>query len=201
MTNAVDPINKIVLWSFPDGTNGETPNRVLVYNWNLQRWSYGDLTCDMLLRIRTQGVSPDSWDAVYGSPDTMTESPDSRIFMGGKLVLSAFSTDHKLSFFTGAALEATITTGEIGDENGRMSFVTGVRPLVEGGASALVALSYRDDQADQPTISDYTSKDISGVCPHRRYARYFRANVKIPAASTWVHAVGVEPYFEVGGYR
>ena len=202
MTNCVDPINKVIIWSFPSGRAGETPDTVIMYNWALDRWSYGEITIDMLFRGRSQAVSPDSWDAVYGSPDSMTISPDSRVFLGGSLVLSAFSANKKMAFFNGDTLEATITTKEFGDENGGMVFATGVRPLIEGSsANASVSLSYKNDQTGTMTTGSYTSRGVTGICPQRKMARYFRANVKIPAASSWSHAVGVEPFFTVGGDR
>ena len=47
--SAVDPINKIFYWAYPGAGNlGGVPNRMLAYNWALDRWSLIELGGDVV---------------------------------------------------------------------------------------------------------------------------------------------------------
>ena len=198
---AVDPINKIVIWVYPEnGTATGNPSKYIAYHWNVDEWSHGEFDCQLIFRDMTQGYNLDNADGLGYTVDTAPFGPDSRAWTGGRLILSAFDTDKKLARFTGSALAATIETGEIGGMElvgnpSQRLFVNGVRAYVDGG-TVTVGLKYRDLPGASLTTDGPNSIDADGMAHFTRSARYVRAQVNIAAGGTWTHAQGVD--FDAG---
>src|SRR5262249_51632295 len=138
ISGVVDPINKLFFWSYPGaGNSGGTPNRLLIYNWALQRWSYADVTAELVFRSLSEGYTLESLDATGYNLDTLPYSLDSRAWTGGSPFLSAFDSAHKLALFNGATLAAQLETTNFALDGGARVFVSGVRPLIDGGAPSV----------------------------------------------------------------
>lgn len=199
ITGTADPINKLIIWSFPTGATGATPDKVLIWNWALNRWSYGDLACEMLLRARTTGYTLEQLDSVSASIDALPLSLDSRIWTGGRVALAGFDTSHQLAFMTGANQAATLTTAEF-DGQGKRMFINGIRPIVDGG-TVLASVGYRETPDGAVSYTVATAPGANVVCPQRVSTRYARARVEIAAGGTWTHATGIEPSMRQEGRR
>jgi hypothetical protein len=193
--------NKLIIWAYPGSGNvGGNPNKLLIYNWQLDRWSYGETEVELLASLVTPGLTLDQLDTITTDLDALPFSLDSVVWTEGSVPLSGINTDHKLVYFDGTAKEAIMETGEFGDGNGNRSFLTGLRPFVDGGAPT-VSLGHRNKPQETPAYTTATIQNNAGVCPQRKDSRYFRARVTIPAAASWTHAQGVEPYFVKSGER
>lgn len=196
ITAAANPINKTVYWSYPSklADNGQ-PDSIIVYNWETGRWSHGDLDADIIFSNLTIGYDLEQLDS-FGNMDTLTTSLDDRFWINGLFSLAAFDIDHKLSTFTGSALEGTITTKEFGGmelwqtANERM-YVDGVRPYVDGGEYT-VSLEYRDAPKGDVTVDGPNTVNDNGMANFTRSCRYARVTVTIGAGGIWSHAQGVD---------
>lgn len=189
----IDPINKIYFCAYPGpGNSGGNPNEMLAYNWSLKRWSWiTGITCELLLRSLSFGYTLDQLDTVNASLDALPFSLDSRAWTGGRLLLSAFDTNHKLNYFTGAALAPQVDSSEVQIIPGRRAFVSGIRPLVDGGAPT-IAVGVREKTTDTVTFGSAVAVDVDGQCPQRASARYHRARIELPAGSSFTHISGAE---------
>jgi hypothetical protein len=201
VVGAADPINKLVIWAYPgSGHIGGNPNRLIMYNWALGRWSYSDgITCETIYKDLTSGTTLEGLDALGYTLDTLPISLDSRSWTGGRLVLSAFDTSHRLCRFAGSNLAATLETGEF-NGSGTRAFVNGFRPIVDGG-TITGSIKYRDLPTASLTETTDNSVDADGAIHHRISARYARAQVNIAAGGTWTHAQGIEPLIAKEGQR
>lgn len=199
VVGVADPINKLVMWAFPDGNAGSTCNNLIIWNWELNRWSHGEINCEAIFSLRTLGYTLESLSAKYSDLDALPFSLDSRIWTGGRPALGVFNTSHKLGFLTGASLAATITTGEF-DGDGRRVFISGVRPIIDGG-NPTVSIGSRDSLRDSLNYSFATQPEADGICPQRVSTRYARARITTQAGDKWTHAMGVEPVYTVEGRR
>lgn len=197
---AADPINKLLLWSYPSTSSQTgTPDTIIAYHWSEKRWSKVSLSVEFLCRSLTTSVTLEGLDALGYTLDTLPFSLDSRAWTGGKPVLSGFSTSHKLSLLTGANLQATIETGEF-ENNGSFIYVSGVRPIVDGGTPT-VSIGTRNTPQGSVAYTTASSPGDDGICPQHISARYARAQIIIPSGSAWSHAVGVQPYVRQEGGR
>lgn len=195
ITAAADPINKLLIWSYPIGGSSGNGARLLIYNWELGRWSSAEVECELIYRALSQGYTLEDLDA-FGTLDALPVSLDSRTWTGGRLILAAFDTEHKLALFTGSALAAELETGEfVGDKR---QFVSGLRPIVDGG-TVTAKVGYRDTTSGSVTYTTGTTAGADGICPQRISTRYARANFAV--TGSWSHAAGFEAMMRAEGRR
>lgn len=211
---AIDLQNKLVAWVFPgSGSTGSLPNKIYFYQWDQNRWSEADIDTEWVIPAATQGYTLESLDNVLtggGSPgggaaasgvDTVgAASFDSDVWKGGQFRFSAFDQDHKLSYFTGSNLAATLETGEFTAFPGRRARVRSIRPEVDGG-TLTVAVAGRQLLTATATYDTAASINSIGECSVDNSARYHRARVSIAAGGTWTHAQGVEATVAVSARR
>ena len=192
VTGAVDPINKMIFWAYPgNGSFMGNPNHLMIYNWATDRWAYGELSCEVLFRGLGLGFSLDGLDSLGLGLDSLPFSLDSSAWVGGALQIAAFDTNHNLAYFNGSALAASVDCEEIEPFNGQRTFVRNTRPLVDGGTPS-VAIGTRELLTNPVMFNAGTPMNSLGWCPQRASARYTRARVTMPAASSFSHIIGVE---------
>lgn len=192
MTSVVDPRNKLVLWGFRS-TLAVTanPDKILIYNWEIDEWGVIDCVHEYLFGSRAVGVTLEDLDAISSSLDALAFSLDSRAWTPGALSLSAFDADHKLASFSGDNLEATLETMESDIADGRRSMVTNVKPVADT-TSAVIKVGYKERAGDTLAYGSEASQRANGDCPVRVSGRYLRARMRIPASTTWTSAQGIE---------
>ncbi len=123
--------------------------------------------------------------------DVLTPGLDSAQWQGGGINFGAFDTAHKLAYFDGSNLAATIETGETELHPGRISKVTKARPLVDGG-TITVALAGRARIQDTVSFGGSGSLDDIGEVGLLDESRYHRFRVKVAAGGSWTHAQGIQ---------
>lgn len=192
MTSAVDPIHKVVVWSYVSNSSPSgVPDTLLMFNWVAQRWAYARITCDVLLASLTLGYTLEGLDAIYGNLDTMPISLDDPLLTGGALRFAAVSDNFKLSWFAGDAVAAEFATGDFQLSPSGRSLAQAVYPLCDA-PGCTVAISAREAPSDAVTYAAAASKQSSGRVPVRGAGRWFRAKIAIPAGQTWTYCHGLE---------
>lgn len=195
---AIDPINKLYIVLYPGaGHNGRNANRMLLYNWALDRWSQAlpiPGGSEFVLRALSFGYTLDQIYTILGYKlDTMPFPLDSRVWTGGNLLLGIFDGNHKLNYFTGNTLDATVDTSEAQFVPGQVMRINNARPIVDGSATPSVALGVRNRQVDTVTFTNAVPMTSLGTCPQRAVGRYIRTRITVPgSASSWTHLSGVE---------
>ncbi len=201
ITSLLDPINKVVFWSYPgSGSSSGTPNKILAYNWQVQKWTLIEQECETICKSMTEGYTLETIDALIGNPDTgayADVSIDSRQFTGGKYIFSCFDTAHKLSNFTGSSKAATIDTAETQLSEMARSTVNNTRPMYEGSGSVSVQIGTRDTPNEAVTWSDSTSQNSEGECNLYAEGRYHRA--RMTTSGEFTHLYGIEFSAKRGG--
>ena len=121
----------------------------------------------------------------------MPASLDSRDYIGGAQIFGGFGTDHKLGRFDGTNVAAVIETAEFKRPDGRRTYISGVRPFVDG--TATVQVGYRSLPTDMVTWSDAASTESdTGIAPFHIDTRYARARVNMAAGVGWTKAQGID---------
>lgn len=201
VVGTADPANKLIWWAYPTGgaTDGN-PDRLLCYNWNLDRFSICEVTCETLLRLISLGYTLDELTTILGytSIETMPASLDSEAWQGGRLTLGSFTSQHQVAFFTGDPLAATVETQELQPAPGKRWLVTNSRPLIDGGGTApTVAIGKRERKTDAVSYTPAVDMNALGQCPVRTSGRYMRGKIVVPANTTntnsgWGQISGLE---------
>jgi hypothetical protein len=105
-----------------------------------------------------------------------------------------------MGFFTGSTLEATLETAEHGSQSLRRIFLRGYRPIVDA-ATIYGKTSTRENQQASVTYTTEQLVNAQGWVPQRISTRYARGHIRIPAATSWTFAAGVEPDTSMEGQR
>ena len=196
---AVDPNNSIVAWSYRGGatgsSSGEINNKLLIYNYSVDRWSTGsDLSLQYLASASQEAFSSLEDLDKLGTLDTLPKSLDSYYYGEGIVGLAGFSGDKKFGKFIATSLTATVDTTEFEGAQGRRSTLINVIPIVDGvgGTSVTVTPLKRASQLDTVSEGTAVATQSNGSCPMRSTTRYHRVRVNVTGNFTTMSGVEIE---------
>lgn len=196
---ASDPRSTRAFWAYKS-TSGVTElyDKIIGYDYVLDRWFTIDMTGEYLLGMSQPGITLENLDSLSASIDALGASLDS-FAVSTQPLIAQFSSEHKMGFFLGSNLEATLETAEQGTD-GRRIYVNGFRPVTDA-STFYGSASYRETQQDTPTSTDEIVRNSrTGRCDLRRSTRYSRYKVRIPVSTLWTFAAGVEPDVKIEGF-
>lgn len=154
---ASNPILKIIQWAVT--TNGSTPTKLIIYNFETKQWSSAD-----------QNVR-----AMFGPQLSVQSLALTNIY--------GFSTSNRVGWFNGVPGTATLTTGDVEIEPGGRGFIDGIKPNIESSGTApsvSVRIGYRDDLATTPSYTSTTGATAAtGFADFRVDSKYARAEITV----------------------
>src|SRR5262245_57324163 len=145
-----DPYAPRIYWAFYNAAGSANFDRLLIYDWQLDRWSWSDAGAMFWATSVTSGLSLEALDT-FGSIDTgVPYSLDSRVWEGGRPVIGALDIAGRLAFLEGAApRDATLATAPLQLNPGARANVGSVMPIgVFNGASLAVRAGRRERTQD-----------------------------------------------------
>ena len=188
MSAAIDPFRKLVIWAYSSKGQGGNVNKLLIYNFQTKKWSSGTTDIDRIASSSTPSISLEGLDTVSASIDALGTSLDSRLWVGGKLMLAG-TRGNKIITFTGANSTATIETGDLSAEN-RKTAVTLVQPIVDNG-SASVAIASRKLLSEQVNFGASVAADSENRVSIRSMGTFHRLSFT-PTGANWTTAIGAD---------
>lgn len=185
IVSTVDTTRKLYIVAYPgDGSTAGLPNKVLLYNYQLDRWARAENSLELLGQVASGSLTLEDLGAIYTNTDDVPGITDSAQWSGGVDFLACFSSTHKLCSFTGPNAAFAVDTSE--QALGVTDKVTlrKVRPLTDVDA-VTVKIGHRNFQNSAPTFTTAVSPHPeTGLCTFREKARYHRA--RIEAAQGWM---------------
>ena len=202
ITSAVDPNNSIVVWSYRgSGATGTTNNKLLIYNYAVDKWSTGSGQDLEFIASASQEAftTLESLD-VLGDLDNLPRSLDSYFYREGIVGLAGFNSDNKFGKFIANSLSATVDTTEFEGADGKRSTLINCRPIVDGttNTSVTVIPITRQSQLDTTTNGTAVSTNDTGTCPLRSTSRYHRIRVNVTGNFNTMSGVDIEARPEGG---
>lgn len=208
-----DPQDTRVAMSFAAPGNLGVPNRLVVYDWSLDRFAYGEVEVHSMIGAGTTPASLDSAD-VAGDQDTLEDniaggadedydiqSFDDVASGTGSRVLGGFDSQFRLAQFNGTNLDGVLESGDLELTPGRRSLLTGVRSHVKGTGVTVQAAEVKSDELEEPSPLAFTipkpRDKRSGIHPIRLDARYHRFRINL--GKTWTEASFFDPEFGPSG--
>ena len=192
MSAAVDPVKKLVVWNYPNTDGGRS---ILIYNWQLNKWSRATTETYSVGTIATTGTTLEGLAVLYNNIETVPASLDDRIWVGGKFLFAGTQGD-KIITFSGSAYNSEIITSDI--ELGYNSVVTLVRPQIDGG-SANVKVASRKELDDNIQFGSLVTTSQEGRANFRSFGRYHRFSVQ--PTGNWTDAVSIDVDVKPQGNR
>ncbi len=202
ISSAVDPNNSIVVWSYRgSGATGTTNNKLLIYNYAVDKWSTGSGQDLQFIASASQEAfnTLESLD-VLGDLDNLPRSLDSYFYREGVVGLAGFNSANKFGKFISNSLSATIDTREFEGTEGKRSTLINCRPIVDGTTNTSVTITpiTRQSQLDTTTTGTATSTNDTGTCPLRSTSRYHRIRVNVTGNFNTMSGVDIEARPEGG---
>ena len=190
----IDPLNTIVMWAFTTNgaASGGNPNRIITYNWIADKFTLIELDLEVIFQALTSGLTLEELDNISASIDALPFSLDSSAYTGGKLLAGVIDTDHKLGYFTGDAMTATIETSEVEGAKNKMTEIQQVTPMIEGDGdtATTVKMGKRNNRTDAVSYGSSISLDSFGRAMTRSNGRYHQIETTISGG--FEKATGVE---------
>lgn len=174
ITSVIDRKNKTVRWWFPvvGGTGALTA--WISYNWQINRFGYGESTIEATLDYATPSVDYTELAARYATYSDLPDATyDAVIFLGGTEAPAVMNESHETVSLTGATESASITTGDIG-EDGAISLVSRVRNRYLKPPTTATLTNYYSDQVGTTYTTDATTSESSGKFDLLRSARWHK---------------------------
>jgi hypothetical protein len=199
-----DPDEKRIWILYPGaGNSSGTPNKLLIYDWSLNRFSHGEIDAEWLAHAVDAGVDLDS-PHTAADPDTDGVDGaglvpfDQRIAVAGSLKLGAYSTTFQLSDFSGASMAGTLETG-------RRSLVPNSRALanmaeaVVDNVDPTIQCAAISKANGTPKYGVPSRVNEDGMSPLRCDGRYHTFKVNLTLG--WDNALGLHVWASPTGRR
>lgn len=202
MFGAIDPFFSRVYWAMDYAGTGVF-DEMVVYDWGVQRWSIISVQATAIMPIYTSGYTLEALDRASIELKALPFSLDSKAWQGGAPVLGAFSADYCLGAFSGASMQAVLTSSEVGATNGEVQRLTSVYPVIDTDQGLLsVGGRYRRNLFDPVKWSAERQPSYNSGRYHiRSRARFHKFRLRIPAGETWSHMKGFDVTFHAAGLR
>lgn len=185
MSAAVDPERKLIIWAYCKNDSA-TPNRLLIYNFQTQRWTSGTTNANRIANASTLKITLDSMD-IFGNLEQIRTSFDNRLWIGGRLQFVGVK-DTKIITFSGAPATATIETGDI-EIPGTTSAITMAKPIVDNGSGSIALISRRL-LTESTIFGSQTAADAENRVSIRGIGRYHR--LQLTPSGNWTSVVGMD---------
>jgi hypothetical protein len=170
---------------------------ILIYNWQLNKWSRATTVATGVGGIATTGETLESLEISlgYGTLEAIPASLDDRLWVGGKFLFAGFHDD-KIVTFTGSTYDSQLITPDI--ELGYNSVVTLVRPQIDNG-SANIKVASRKELSDNSVFGVNVVTTTDGRANVRSAGRYHRFLVQ--PTGNWTDAVSIDVDVKPQGNR
>lgn len=193
-----DPFGPRVYWAFFNSASSTTLDRLLIYDWSLDQWSYTTQAAQYWGQTVTSGTTLEGLN-VYGSIDggSIPYPLDSRVWEGGLPVIVAISTAGKLAFLNGATpVDATLLTAPMQLTPSARSFIRDAYPIgLFNGATQAMRVGRREHGGTAASYGSSLSPSTrAGTFRAHRTGRLheFEHTITQSSGTTWEHAEGLD---------
>ncbi len=202
MRGVVDRRNRLVIWAFKSSGSAAQNDRLIIYNWGADKWSYAEVDTQLIEEYVPPGFTLDELDGPLPNGIDLDSIPvDTDAFTGGFVNIQAFDTSNQSATFTGTPLQAIIDTKEISGPNQKRIMCNSVRPLIEGpNATVQLQVGKRNTQQSNVTFTAARNQNgINGEFSIRENSRYQRYRLIIDGG--FIHGNGAKANIRIAGRR
>ncbi len=173
-------------------------DKLFCYDWAIDRATVISISGEYISSLARPGITLEGLDSVSSSLDALGFSLDD-ISTAAFSQLAGFNSAHKLGFYTGSNLEATVVTSERSGD-GRRLRVKGFRPVTDA-SSVYGSTSYRENASATVIYTAEVAMNSIGYVNQNISTRYAKGKVRIPAGTAWTYIKGIEPDVTTEGRR
>lgn len=197
---AVDPIHTRVYFALNISGSPSAYDRLLIYDWNLKRWSMARFACELPIPLLS-GMGGVSLDDLTDNIDTFGRSFDDKAFQAGAPFMACFDSSFRLGSFQGQNLEAKITVREAGDTAKTVMWIDNVRPIVDAAQCYMNSgkrMSLGKPVEWEPEVAINQETGLFDVLIETRFAQF---QFRIPSGEVWTLFQGADIAESAAGER
>ena len=172
-----DKKNKTIIWSYPSLTSNGTPDKLVFYNYQEDRWSHADLSVQCLIVSVSGGILIE--DLASTDLDSIAIPIDSDYWLGKNILPAAVDTDSKIKTFSGASLEAEIETGEYFESPLMLQINKAYLPIDTLIGSSTVNVLHRNSAAAGQTAASTVNVKTDGSVDLRTTNKRLALRIKV----------------------
>lgn len=166
---------KLIIWAYPTTSSTGSPDRLLFYNYEEDKWAYADMTVDSVFMGASGGIF---WDDVNILWDDANILWDSNYWMNNNIVPMVGDTDGLIKTLDGNPLTAEIETGELVSEPSIMMVSRAYIPIYNLTGSGQITVKHRKSTIDTQTSSSASSIKSDGRVDLRTSNRRIALNLQ-----------------------
>lgn len=190
ISSITDATSQRILWAYPGaGSTDGRPNKIIVYDRALKRWSLIEEEVELIWRAGGLGTTLDALDSISSSIDALGVSLDSSRWIGGAAEIGIFDEAFQSGFFDGDIKTGTIETSEFEFNEGGRAQLNGFRSIVDGGI-VTAEVGTRNSQTDVATFGTSLAQRTEGRFTTRSNARYHRFRYSL--TDEWITGIGMQ---------
>lgn len=202
INNIVNFQAKVVIWSYPSLESSGTPDKLLIYNWEEDRFTTADLSVGCLCVLQGEGeesstLTIDGLDTIANTIDELLDSIDSYGAGSGSSFrydysFGGISPSGNLATLTGDVLDAVVRTGQLYSES--VIWVTTVRPAISRCTGTITCTIYWTlDEMDEFQVTSAVM-DSKGYCNLRVTAKFFEFEFLITGSHNGIRGFTPKPF-------
>jgi len=174
------------------------PNKLLIYDHALDRFTHGDEAMDCLGRYLVRVVP------TMDSPSVPMDNPafdmDDVGGSAGEYALGGWNQSAQFGAFSGAAKDVTIETGLQNHVPGRVALVNGVRPMTVGDARSTIRIATLETPSKAAVFGKKIPLSSIGHFSARHRGRFHKYRLEL-AGSDFDNAIGLDVSVRDAGSR
>lgn len=149
------PRTSEIWFAYPGSGNiGGRPNKGLIYNVSLDRWSHFELEIEAFQNHSESAKTLEELDSIYATLESIPGSLDESQFSGGGTSIGSWNENHALAKHSGDNKTATIATQEIEPFKNAKSLLTGVKTYIDSSSEPTVTVRHREStKAQQASLT------------------------------------------------
>lgn len=187
---AVDRANGLILWGFKSAASSPYNDRLLIFNFRVNRWSWGEVTTQWLSEKRAAALTLDQLDVPLPlGVDLNSIAMDSRAF-SSDINMQAFNGSGVACTFEGDPLPASLETKELAFDN-HYADTNACLPLVDGADTVRVMFGRRSRQTESVTYSNQISLNRIGEACKVVSAKFQRFRLEITGGFDYARGVEI----------
>jgi hypothetical protein len=194
-----DRQNNRVWFFYPSASSSGGCDSALVYHLVTKKWGRADQEIECAVSFITPGLTWDTLSSLGATWDTLPNVPwDSQSYQAGGRTLAVFNTSHELKALTGTSAGGSITTGDMGDDDG-VAMLDQVRlRFLRSPTAASAQGSTKMNEGDSLVVASSVSALNDGKFDLRQSGRWHR--VAFTMTGPW-EASAIRPRFKQAGMR
>lgn len=193
-----DPFAPRWHWAFYNSVGSSNFDRVITYDWSLNRWSYSEVEAQFWGSLVTPGLTLEDLD-IYGDVDGggIPYPFDSRVWEGGAPVIGAINSAGELAFLEGSGLQiATLSSAPIHVNPAKRAKEFVIEPMgVFNGATLELRIGKRESTSNAVVYTAAISpSSLTGLLRGTASGRIhnFELTITQVSGTNWTHAQGLD---------